>query len=114
MQYFNDPIFAAVANPGSGNVLSVAVDSRFYINATVQAKFTDGSAAGTLKLQGSNDPTAPTNWNDIPSMTSSVTSGATTTTPTTATPLCFQWIRVVFASTGGSGTITANLHANGY
>ena len=112
MQYFNDPALVAATN--TGTVLSAAIDSRFYVNVTVQAEFTDGAAAGTLKIQGSNDPHSPTNWNDVPGMTIAVAAGATVTTPTTATPLCYQWVRVAFVSSAGAGTITANLHANGY
>lgn len=111
MQYFNEPILTAVAN--AGTVTSAAIDSRFRCGATVQAKFTDGSAAGTLKIQGSNDPNAPTNWNDIPNMTATVASGATTCTPNTDVLLCYQWVRVVFVSSGGAGTISANLHMIG-
>lgn len=107
----NPKILDAVAN--SGTVVSAAVDARFLWSATVQAAFTDGAAAGTLKLQSSNDPAAQTHWNDIPSATASVASGATTTTPILSTPLCYQWIRVAFASSGGAGTITAYLHTVG-
>lgn len=111
MQYFNTEIFAAITN--TGTIVSPAVDSRFYTAATVQAKFTDATAAGTLTLQGSNDPTSPTNWNNIPNLTATVASGALTTTPTAAAPLCFMWIRASFVSSAGAGTITAYLHANG-
>ena len=111
MQYFNEPILVSASN--TGTVVSAAVDSRFRWGATVQAKFTDSSAAGTLKIQGSNDPVAPTNWNDIPNMTASVTSGSTTATPNSDVPLCYQFIRVVFVSSGGAGTVSANLHMIG-
>lgn len=118
MQYFDYPIFNAATNAGSGSINSTAVDARFYVNATCQAKFTDSSAAGTLKLQGSNDPTKPADnagtWTDIPSATVTVASGATSTVPNTSVPLCFQWVRAVWSSTGGAGTFTANLHMNGY
>lgn len=111
MNYSNHPVINAVAN--ASTVTSAAVDARFVLMATAQAVFTDGSAAGTLKLQASNDNSAPTNWNDIPLATASVVSGADTMTPVLATPFCYQFIRVSFTSSGGAGTFTVNLHTMG-
>lgn len=111
MNTLNELIWNAVAN--TGTVTSAAVDARFLCSATVQAKFTDNTAAGSLKLQGSNDSVSPANWNDVANSSATVASGALTTTPLLTPILCYQWIRAVFVSSGGAGTITAYLHANG-
>lgn len=111
MRQSNFQVLAAVAN--SGTVTSAAVTAVQIIAATCQATFTDGSAAGTLKLQGSNDAAAPATWNDIPNTSVSVTSGATSCTPVAAPPLCYNWIRAVFVSSGGAGTITARMQTVG-
>jgi hypothetical protein len=111
MNTVNTPVFTAQAN--SGTVYSSAIDARFIQYATVQAEFTDSAAAGTLALQGSNDPISPSNWSAIPGYTATVSAGATTTTAVPAQPLSYQFIRVSWVSTGGAGTLTANLHGWG-
>lgn len=72
-----------------------------------------GSAAGTLKLQASNDvsgadglPGPPINWNDIPSATAAVSGAGPVLIP--KTDLTYQWIRVVYTNTG-TGTISVRL-----
>lgn len=112
MRSFNDPVFAAVTN--TGTVTSIAIDASYLISATVQAKFTDVAAAGTLKLQASNDNALPTNWNDIPNSSATVASGALTTTPPIAAPFSYRWIRAVFVSSGGAGTINGVMQGIGY
>ena len=100
----------AAAN--TGTVTSAAFPAQFLIGATAQAFFTDNAAAGSLKLQGSNDPPigTPTHWSDIQNSSAAVTAGATTCTPPLAAYLCYQWIRVAFVSSGGAGTLSAHLH----
>lgn len=100
----------AVAN--SGTVTSSPIPAQFLIGATAQARFSANDAAGSLKLQGSNDPPigTPTNWSDIQNSSAAVTAGATTSTPPLAAYLCYQWIRVAFVSSGGTGTLSAMLH----
>ncbi len=112
---FNDTIISAVAN--TGTVVSSAIDANFLAYLTAQASFTDGTAAGTLKIQGSNDPANPpstSSYNDIASAAATVASGALTTTPVLAAPLCYRWVRVSFTSSGGAGTFTVNVHGWGY
>lgn len=103
----------AISATNTGTITSAAVVSRFVLAATAQAVFTDAAAAGTLKLQGSNDATSPTHWNDIANATTTVVAGATATTPLLAANLCYQWIRVVWTSSAGAGTVTVNLHTVG-
>lgn len=112
MEAFNSPVINAVAN--TGTVVSAAFDGTYLVNCTAQAKFTDAAAAGTLKIQCSNDPVNPTNWNDVPLATAAVASGALTMTPILSTPLCYKWLRVSFTSSGGAGTLTVNAHGNGW
>jgi hypothetical protein len=107
----NYKIFDAVLIAGSP--VSIAIGSNNSFNATVQATFTDAAAAGTLKLQSSNDPINPTHWNDITGASIAVAAGATVTTPGVANHLCYPFIRAVFTRTAGAGTITAYLQTTG-
>jgi hypothetical protein len=116
MRYQNEQILKSVSN--TGTVVSARIDASYLTMATVQATFTDAAAAGTLKLQGSNDVVPgtiqPTNWSDIPSTTATVTAGGTACTPPTTAPFCYRWIRVVFVSSAGAGTLSANIMAVGF
>jgi hypothetical protein len=105
----------------SGTSSTAAIDTTNTLRGSAQAVFSDGAAAGSLKLQGSNDFTnagnlpsnfVPTHWNDIPSTTQAVTAGATTLIP--STEFSYRWIRVTFVSTGGAGTITVLPNFLGY
>lgn len=107
MNIVNNVALSAVAN--SGTVTSAAILSQFFTSMSAQAKFSDAAAAGTFKLQASNEVSSPTNWNDIPNTSQTVASGATTLIPYTL--MCYQWVRLVFASSGGAGTITARFKA---
>lgn len=98
-----------------------AMDTNQWIAASFQAVFGDATAAGTFKLQASNDTYndrynypqgtfTPTNWTDIPNQTASITSGgsAILTIPQCA----YRWIRAVYTrSGGGSTTIIVNVNA---
>ena len=42
-----------------------------------------------------------------------VTAGAVTSTPLTVAPFCFDWIRVAFIPSAGSGTMSANMQMFG-
>jgi hypothetical protein len=70
----------------------------------------DTTAAGTLKIQASNDfsangflgPFTPSAWADIPNATSTIASGVG---PAIVIPqMAFQYIRAVYTSTGGGST----------
>ena len=87
--------------------------------ASFQAFFGDDTAAGTLKVQASNDECfvfyqpgnfTVTNWSDIPDATATVASGASVLIPTLQ--LAYRWLRVVYTpSGGGSTTINVNMMA---
>lgn len=93
-----------------------AQDASQVVNASFQIFTGDTSAAGTVKIQMSNDapPAArniftPTNWSDYPSATSSVASGVAS--PILITNLCASYIRAVYTSaSGGTTTITVQMN----
>ena len=106
MRFLNDTVIATQSI--AGDVQSAAIDASQMVYATAQIVSTS-TAAGTLKLQGSNDFKNPTNWNDIPNATASVSSAGAVTIPVTQT--CFKWIRVTYTHTSGSGNGTVVLQA---
>lgn len=94
-----------------------AVDVGQAVSASFVPSFGDVTAAGTVKIQCSNDaPNAryldifvPTNWADIPNATSTVVAGVG---PAIVIPnMCFSYIRAVYTRTsGGSTTILVNMN----
>jgi hypothetical protein len=95
-----------------------AVDAGQLVSMSAHAYFGDATAAGTVKLQASNDPDAqgpvsafaPTNWVDIPSATAAITAGAPAII--TIANMSYRWIRAVYTRTsGGSSTINVNMFA---
>lgn len=95
------------------------IDTNQIIAASFQAVFSDTTAAGSLKVQMSNDIWADsylpgtfvvTNWTDIPSATATVTAGGSVviTLPQT----CYRWMRVVYTSTTpGTTTVVVKYNA---
>lgn len=112
---------------GNFNVLSAAdtadangiqIDANQIIAASFQAVFGDATAAGTLKVQMSNDicndryqanTFTVTNWTDIPNASASVSSGASVVISITQN--CYRWLRVVYTR-GSGGSTTINVNAN--
>ncbi len=105
MQQFNYSAITAQTN--TGTVDSAAIHAKFITSLSAQGVFTDNSAAGTLKLQWSNDVVAPTHWTDIASSSISVTAGGTV--GTIVLPCCFEWIRVTYTRSGGAGTFSVRV-----
>lgn len=107
----------------SGNVAGNYMPAEYLYSASVQAEMV-GTAAGTLKLQASNDPvqvgtsgaplgiTAPVNWSDIPAASAAISGTGTVLIP--ATQLSYSYIRATYTSTSGTGNITANVNAFGF
>lgn len=91
---------------------SNAVDANQLVSASVQSSFSDTSAAGSVKLQASNDPAVgnrgnfvPTNWTDIPNTSSTITSGGSALV--TIANMAYGYIRAVWTNTVlGAQTIT--------
>jgi len=117
MRVANINILSAV-NTGS------ATGSKIDVNQVVSASFTvvngDATAAGTVKIQCSNEivtnddraifvPSAGS-WVDIPNASSTIASGVGNAI--VIPNMCFSYIRAVFTrSGGGSSTITVNMNA---
>lgn len=97
------------------------IDANQLIAASFHAYFGDVTAAGTVKIQASNDicnyrnldnEFTVTNWVDVPNASASVASGAAVLIP--VPQMCYRWIRAVYTSTsGGSSTVTVNMNALG-
>lgn len=95
------------------------IDANQLYQASFQSVFGDVTAAGSVKIQMSNDicrsgPEATnfvvTNWSDIPNATSSVASGVAA--PIILSTISARWLRAVYTrSGGGSTTIIVNMFA---
>lgn len=97
----------------TGNITGSAFDVNQAISASFVPICGDATAAGTIKLQCSNDiitnGAAPTNWADIPNATSVVASGVGPAI--VIGNMCFKYIRAVYTRTSG-GTTTLALNMN--
>lgn len=119
MRTINTLALNAVTSASSTPSLPILANELF--NITAIGTFSDSGADGTLNLQGSNDIPAgqllpnfvPTNWVTIPGATATVASGALTVLIPT-NQICYYWIRVLWAKSGGSGTVTVAIAAQGY
>jgi len=113
MRFYNESIIKAANAAVSQN--SIAVESKLCRFASVQAVVT-GTAAGSIKLQVSNDEVvnggSPSNWSDLTGATVSISGAGVYLIP--AQNMGYQFIRAVYTASSGSGTITANLHMVGY
>lgn len=100
----------------TATITGAAIFSGQYISASFNAIFGDATAAGTIKIQASNEspvgdpksytPSA-TSWSDVPNATSTIASGAGPMIPTQN--ITFQYIRAVYTRTsGGSTTFVVN------
>lgn len=96
------------------------IDANQLINASFQPVFSDVDAAGSVKVQASNDPTlgvprdtfTPTNWSDVPNASAAVVAGVAPMI--VLQNMSFSWIRVVFTQTSpGTGAVTVNMNAVG-
>lgn len=101
----------------AANVSSAAISAENLFQISAQIAAVGAGAAGTMKLQASNDVNenfvvqfVPTNWSDIPSATIAVTAPGAFLIP--KTEICYQWVRVVYTNTG-TGTISVVIKALG-
>ena len=109
MRQVNDNIIPIQA---AATVTTAAIPSLNLFSCSAQVTAT-GSAAGTLKIQASNDDIPngpPVNFSDIPSATIAVSGAGTFLIP--KTDLCYQYIRLVYTNSG-TGTISVVLKALG-
>lgn len=106
----------AVFNNSSitSGLTSGPINDKFIIAASLQATFTGTAPTGTLKFQCSNDqgPAAQAvNWSDIPSQSVAVSGSGSYLIP--KFEVSYQWIRVAFLFTSGTGTVAANVKTIG-
>lgn len=117
MRIVNESIISAVTNASFNGA---AIPARDIYAGSFMAIFSDAAAAGTMKVQYSNDPAAgklipnavPVNWVDVPSASVVVAAGATSSIPMPQM-FAFQWLRLVWTRTAGAGTITVNCNLQG-
>lgn len=92
-----------------------AVDVGLIPQASFLCRFTDGAAAGTLKIQGSNDRATadyaqqqvPVNWADIPNASAAITAGGSQMIIIPV--MAFQWVRVVWTRSAGAGNVNVDM-----
>lgn len=119
-----EKIFNA-ANATVNPLNSDKIDARQVYSLSLVMTSSDGSNAGTVKLQGSNDICAfgnvaaaftPTTWVDVPSTmvegSGTVAAGAAVTI--SMRQVNYAWIRAVWTPSGGAGTITATINSQGF
>lgn len=98
---------------GSSPVLGAAIDVGQVISASFQVVSNSSDAAGTVKIQMSNDNPGPngkavqgnfvpTNWTDVTSATIAVSSGAGPAL--ILATVCYRWLRVVYTRSGGGAS----------
>lgn len=89
------------------NINGDQIDANQLISASFHVVFGDSTAAGNIKIQGSNDicndryqanAFTVTNWVNIPGQSSNVSSGAQALL--TITQSAYRWLRAVYTSTG--------------
>lgn len=116
MRTVNTKIIDAQAN---ATLSSTHFDASMVYAISAIANFSDAAAAGTVKLQASNDFTdagnlaadfTPTVWVDIPSASAVVVAGASVVIP--VPQMCYRWVRAVWTRTAGAGTFSVKLNAN--
>lgn len=110
MRQVNENIIAV---QNAATLTTAAIPAQNLFNCSAQLAAT-GSAAGTLKIQASNDNpvngAAPTNFSDIPSASIAVSGAGAFLIP--KTDLCYQYVRLVYTNTG-TGTISVVFKALG-
>lgn len=105
----------------SGNLTSSALYLDQMYGFAMQAVVT-GTAAGTIKLQGSvdfgprsnalvDDGSNISNWNDVSGSSQAVTGAGTVTWNFNG--VFYKWVRCVYTSTSGTGTLTVVANAKG-
>jgi hypothetical protein len=95
----------------TATINSAPINTENIFNGSFHA-IVNGSLTGIVKVQASNDsslvPTNPINWSDIPSASIAVTNTGTYLIP--KIDICYEFIRVVFVYTSGSGSPTIQVN----
>jgi hypothetical protein len=119
MRQVNDLVLSGL---DSGSVNGSQLDTNQLINMSFHCVISDSTAAGTFKLQASND-VAPiqisgpdfvvTNWVDIPNESITMTAGKLQGI-LSLSEMSFRWVRAVYTeTTPGTGTVIVNRFAQG-
>lgn len=105
----------ALSSADLSSANGAAIGSANLFSLSVQVIASGTAPVGALKVQISNDAPntvgGPTNWTDISGATVSVTGVGSFLIP--KTEICYQWIRLVWTKTSGTGVVTAKLQALG-
>jgi hypothetical protein len=111
MRFFNDQV---IKNKDmSTSVKSSAIDSRFCFLASAYIAVT-GAAVGTIQIEVSNDEVTagePGRWIGIGTP---VAINGTAAILIPATSICYQYIRISYVRTSGTGTLDVFVHMVGY
>lgn len=120
MRVVNEALLSAADASVSQTSAPAIVDHAW--GYAIQAVIT-GTAAGTLKLQGScdagpnanfqaaNDPYV-VNWTDIANSSQPVTGAGTVAYDVVKS--AYPWVRVVYTASSGTGTISVRFNAKGF
>jgi hypothetical protein len=113
----------AASGPNNATVTGSQIDAGQIVCCSFHLVVGDGTAAGTFKIQASND-IAPfgqqaqnfvvTNWVDVPSATVTQTAGTQQALISLSNP-CYRWLRAVWIKTSGGtpSTLTINMNSTG-
>lgn len=114
MRQVNDIVLPATADTSTKTVNGSTLDTNQMVDMSFHCVVSDATAAGTFKLQASNDVAplqisgpnfVPTNWVDIPSQSVVMTAG-TQQGLLTLSNVAYRWVRAVFiVTTLGTGTV---------
>lgn len=108
MKFANDSVLSAGDMSASVNSDNVKLDQIY--GFSFHAIFT-GAPVGTFKLQASNDPSAPTNWADIPDSEQPVVGSGDIFWNYNGA--FYKWVRVVYSRTSGTGTCNVTYSSKG-
>lgn len=111
------PALVAINAATAGDQASAAIPTQniFSMSAQVVAS---GAPVGVAKVQVSNDEAvsipnqfAPTNWSDLSGVTVSVSAAGVFLIP--KFDVCYNYVRLVYTKTSGTGAITVNVKGLG-
>lgn len=111
-------VITAGSMTGTAVINGIAVNAAHIETASFQANYSAGSSPiGTLQVQGSNDIVvntgdAPTHWANIGS-TVAVSGGNSGSVMAPVLNINYDWIRIVYTNTSGTGTLNVNMSARG-
>lgn len=119
MRIFNEPILTA-GDVSLTSLTSSAVNLDFYFLYAIQAVFT-GAPVGTVKLQASLDyvpagfpqitPAFSGNWTDVANSSTAISAAGTVIW--NAEDVGYNWVRLVYTKTSGTGALSARINCKG-